>query len=185
MTTTAATSTPAMHVIRRVDGESIGEHAFFACDGPADWTVADEDTHDDPATFEILACFPVARRTFGAPTEPEPDGERLFDIADIPVDPLLLLTVEELRERLRASDRQVAEASIAAMETEGRHHDLADELRALRSVVAKLFEHGADIVTKPDGGAELRMKDVDLWVPLDGKERVAVMGALEPQEVRS
>lgn len=89
--------------------------------------------------------------------------------------------VEALKAERDDLERRLTEASIVAMETEGRHHDLADELRGLRSLMAKLFEHGADIVTKPDGGAELRMKDVDLWVPLDGKERVAVMGALEPQ----
>ncbi len=55
---------PAMHIIRRADGEEMGEFAFFATDGPTGWDVAENADHDEDTTYEILACYPVARRKF-------------------------------------------------------------------------------------------------------------------------
>lgn len=79
-------------------------------------------------------------------------------------------------------ERRLTEASIGGMGIEGRYHDLADELRALRSVVAKLFGASMDIVIKPvwSRGDVLALGDVEPWVELTDAERVAVMGALEP-----
>jgi hypothetical protein len=55
---------PAMHIIRRADGEEIGEFAFFATDGPDGWDVAENADHDEDTVYEILACYPVTRRKF-------------------------------------------------------------------------------------------------------------------------
>jgi len=55
---------PAMHIIRRADGEEMGEFAFFATDGPEGWDVAENADHDDDTVYEILACYPVSRRKF-------------------------------------------------------------------------------------------------------------------------
>jgi hypothetical protein len=55
------------HIIRRTDGEEVyDEYAFMACDGPDDWTVADDQDFDKPTEYQILRCVPVATRTFGA-----------------------------------------------------------------------------------------------------------------------
>ena len=68
---------PAMHIIRRADGESFdGEYAFFATDGPTGWDVAENADHDEDTVYEILACYPVARRKFLSSTLcPTCDGE--------------------------------------------------------------------------------------------------------------
>lgn len=65
MTAPERPDTPAMHIIRRTDGEEIGgEFAFFATDGPDGWDVAENSDHDDDTVYEILACYPIARRKF-------------------------------------------------------------------------------------------------------------------------
>lgn len=67
---------PAMHIIRRADGEEMGDYAFFATDGPTGWDVAEDTDHDEDTTYEILACYPVARRKFLSSTLcPTCDGE--------------------------------------------------------------------------------------------------------------
>lgn len=72
---------PAMHIIRRADGEEMGEFAFFATDGPDDWDVAANYDHDDDTVYEILACYPVARRKILCSTIcPLCDGEGEDDI---------------------------------------------------------------------------------------------------------
>ncbi len=104
------TPTPTMHIIRRADGETIGEYVFWQADGPGDWTVPEELDHDEPTTYEILACWPVARRTFDAGPAAAPQEERLFDVADVPlVDPLERLTVDELRDLCRAQGRMLVD----------------------------------------------------------------------------
>ena len=54
----------AMHIIRRADGEEMGEYAFWATDGPDGWDVAENADHDEDTVYEILACYPVSRRKF-------------------------------------------------------------------------------------------------------------------------
>jgi len=65
-----------MHVIRRADGDEMGEFAFFATDGPDGWDVAENTDHDEDTVYEILACYPVARRKMLCSTLcPTCDGE--------------------------------------------------------------------------------------------------------------
>ena len=63
--------------IRRTDGEPIyGEFDWIACDGPSDWTAAEEADHwGNPVEYEIvrMTVDPVARRIFG--THPEEEQE--------------------------------------------------------------------------------------------------------------
>jgi hypothetical protein len=57
------------HIIRLADGGDImGEYGFMECDGPDDWTVADEADDDEPTEYQILRCEVVATRTSGGPT---------------------------------------------------------------------------------------------------------------------
>jgi hypothetical protein len=53
---------PTMHILRRADGEEMGEFAFWATDGPDGWDMAEDNDHDEDTVYEILACYPVARR---------------------------------------------------------------------------------------------------------------------------
>ena len=53
---------PTMHILRRADGEEMGEFAFWATDGPDGWDMAEDTDHDEDTVYEILACYPVARR---------------------------------------------------------------------------------------------------------------------------
>jgi hypothetical protein len=53
---------PTMHILRRADGEEMGEFAFWATDGPDGWDMAEDNDHDEGTVYEILACYPVARR---------------------------------------------------------------------------------------------------------------------------
>ena len=66
------------YAIRLADGDLIyGLYSWLECDGPADWTVAEEADHDDPTEYEIvrMSVEPVARRTFGVVEHTEADGE--------------------------------------------------------------------------------------------------------------
>lgn len=117
------TPTPTMHIIRRADGEHVyDDFVFMACAGPGDWTVPEELDHDEPTTYEILVCWPVARRTFDTGPAAPPQEERLFDVADVPlVDPLERLTVDELRDLCRAQGRMLVDLDreMAARKTTG------------------------------------------------------------------
>jgi hypothetical protein len=57
------------YAIRLTDGEMIyGEYEWMACDGPDDWTVADNSEHDDgPVEYEIveMTVRSLVKRTFG------------------------------------------------------------------------------------------------------------------------
>ena len=53
---------PTMHILRRADGEEMGEFAFWATDGPDGWDMAEDTDPDEDTVYEILACYPVARR---------------------------------------------------------------------------------------------------------------------------
>lgn len=53
---------PTMHILRRADGEEMGEYTFWATDGPDGWDMAEDTDHDEDTVYEILACYPVARR---------------------------------------------------------------------------------------------------------------------------
>ncbi len=66
----------SFYAIRMADGELIyGEFSWMACDGPDDWTVAEESDHDHPQEYEIvlMQVESIARRTFGviAPDDDE------------------------------------------------------------------------------------------------------------------
>ena len=73
----------AFFAIRLTSGELIyGEYGWMACDGPDDWTVAEESNDASPTEYEIVRMHveSLARRTFGTP-----DAECLS--CDEPVDP--------------------------------------------------------------------------------------------------
>ncbi len=58
--------------IRLTDGELIyGEFGWVSCDGPNDWTVAEESDHDEATEYEIveMTVRSVAKRTFGDPRD--------------------------------------------------------------------------------------------------------------------
>ena len=64
----------SFYAIRLTDGELIyGEFGWMACNGPDDWTVAEESDHDQPTEYEIVRMVvePVARRSFGEDLCPE------------------------------------------------------------------------------------------------------------------
>lgn len=69
------------YAIRRTDGEPLmGEYSWLVCDGPDDWTVAEEGDHWDPVEYEIVLMTPtrMATRLYGAepPTIDDDDDLR-------------------------------------------------------------------------------------------------------------
>lgn len=60
----------SFYAIRRTDGEQIwGDYAWMGCDGPDDWTVADNADDEEPVEYEIVRMHvePIARKTYGDP----------------------------------------------------------------------------------------------------------------------
>lgn len=48
-----------MYLLRRSDGEAIGEYAFWVVEGSDDWHPIDGSEPPEPTTYEIVYCRPI------------------------------------------------------------------------------------------------------------------------------
>lgn len=69
MTTTTPAEPEFFYMVRRTDGEEIGDYSWVNASGPDDWSsVEDYDDEDEPVEYELckLTVEPVARHTWPA-----------------------------------------------------------------------------------------------------------------------
>lgn len=69
--------------IRRTDGESIfGDFAWMGCEGPDDWTIAEEEDPSFATEYEIVRMHveSVEKRTFGEPPAEDDDESRMAQL---------------------------------------------------------------------------------------------------------
>lgn len=69
------TNTEVMWLVRRADGEDIGDYSHMVTSGPDDWSIVDDDLDEEATTYEMVRATLKVVETRTVAGRPEPCDE--------------------------------------------------------------------------------------------------------------